>query len=320
MRFDILTIFPEIFSSYINESILKIAQEKGLIEIHIHNIRDFSKDKHKKVDDTPFGGGAGMLMTAQPLYDAIKYVKTLNKGEVIYFTPQGKTLTQSKVEKFAKIALQDEKKGESNSEDNHIIYKNESILFESKVKISVSIENRNTSNILNKTVETFISAENKNMNEGDISEENRNEGNINEANVNEDNINGNKGINEGNMNKDNINEGISNGIILLCGRYEGIDQRIRDLLVDEEISIGDYVLTGGELAAMIFVDSVSRLIPGVLGSEESHMEDSFSKKFKRKKEYPQYTRPAEFKGLKVPDVLISGHHANIEKWKEDNLK
>lgn len=214
MRFDILTIFPEIFSSYFQESILKIAQEKGLIEIHTHDIRQYSKDKHKKVDDIPFGGGAGMVMTPQPLYDAIQALKKINQGPVIYLSPQGATLTQSKVEKFAK-ADQD--------------------------------------------------------------------------------------------------------LIILCGRYEGIDQRIIELLVDQEISIGKYVLTGGELAAMVMVDSISRLIPGVLGKEESHLEDSFSKNLKRKKEYPHYTRPAEFKGLKVPEVLTSGHHKKIAKWREDNL-
>ncbi len=215
MRFDILTIFPEIFNSYFEESILKRAKEKNLIEIHTHDIRKFSKDKHKKVDDMPFGGGAGMVMTPQPLYDAIEHVKTLNKGPVIYMSPQGKVLSQSKVEKFS-----------------------------SKYK----------------------------------------------------------------------------EIILLCGRYEGIDQRIRDTLVDEEISVGKYVLTGGELPAMIMVDAISRLIPEVLGKQESHLEDSFSLSLDRKKEYPHYTRPAVFKGMKVPEVLSSGNHKEIEKWRKKNLK
>ncbi len=215
MRFDILTIFPKIFSSYFNESIIKRAQEENLIEIHIHDIRQFSKDKHKKVDAMPFGGGAGMLMTPQPLYDAITYVKTLNNGPVVYMTPQGKTFTQARAERFAK--------------------KDQDLIF-------------------------------------------------------------------------------------LCGRYEGIDQRIRDSLIDEEISIGNYVLTGGELAATILIDSISRLISGVLGKEESHLEDSFSKSLGRKKEYPHYTRPSEFKGMKVPNVLLSGHHKNIEIWRKKNLK
>lgn len=215
MRFDILTIFPNIFSSYLKESIIARATKNKLIEIHIHDIRKFSKDKHKKVDDVPFGGGAGMVMTPQPLDAAITAVRKHNKGPVIYLTPQGQTFSQTKAEKF--------------------------------------------------------------------------------ANKNED-------------------------LILLCGRYEGIDQRIRDLHVDMEISIGKFVLTGGELPAMIMIDAISRLIPGVLGKEESHLEDSFSAKLNRKKEYPHYTRPATFKGMKVPEVLLSGHHKKIETWRKNKLK
>ncbi len=215
MRFDILTIFPQIFDSYLQESILKRAQEKALIEIKVHDIRDYTKDKHKKVDDSPFGGGAGMVMTPQPLYECITAVKKENKGPVIFLTPQGKTFTQARSEKLA------EKKQE---------------------------------------------------------------------------------------------------LILLCGRYEGIDQRIRDTLVDEEISIGNYVLTGGELPAMVLVDSISRLIPGVLGKEDSHLDDSFSQNFQRKKEHPHYTRPATFKGLKVPEVLLSGDHKKIAAWRKKHLK
>lgn len=218
IRFDILTIFPQIFESYFNESIIKRAQNKELVKIVIHDIRKFSKDKHKKVDDIPFGGGAGMVMTPEPLYNAIKFVKKTNKGKVVYLSPQGKVLTQVKVEKLS-----------------------------SEIK---------------KT----------------------------------------------------------EGMILICGRYEGIDQRIIDLLVDEEISIGKYILTGGELPAMILVDAVTRLIPGVLGKEESHQSDSFSKALKRKKEHPHYTRPANFKGEKVPDILISGNHKEIEKWRKSKLK
>lgn len=215
MRFDILTIFPDIFESYLKESIIKRAIQKKSIKIVIHDIRKFSKDKHRKVDDIPFGGGAGMLMTPQPLYDTIKHVKKSNKGPVIYFSPQGKTFTQIKAEKFAK------KKTD---------------------------------------------------------------------------------------------------LILICGRYEGIDERICQLLVDEKISIGDYVLTGGELPAMILIDAISRLIPGVLGKEQSHLEDSFSLALGRKKEYPHYTRPAVFKGLKVPEVLLSGHHKKINDWRKSKLK
>ncbi|MFA5820853.1 MAG: tRNA (guanosine(37)-N1)-methyltransferase TrmD [Candidatus Gracilibacteria bacterium] len=215
MRFDILTIFPEIFDSYLKESIIKRAIAKKLIKIRVHDIRKYSKNKHRKVDDIPFGGGAGMVMTPQPLHDAIKAVKKLNKGPVIYLTPQGETLTQIKVEKLSKK---------------------------------------------------------------------------------------------------------KSGLILICGRYEGIDQRIRDLLVDEEISIGEYVLTGGEIPAIVLLDSVSRLIPGVLGKAASHLEDSFSKSLDRKKEYPHYTRPAIFKGKSVPAVLLSGNHKEIEKWRRAHLK
>lgn len=214
MRFDILTIFPEIFRSYFDESIIKRAIEAKLIEIHIHDIRKYSKDKHKKVDDIPFGGGAGMVMTPQPIADCLTAIKKHNSGPVIYLSPQGQRFTQSKAEKLSK----------------------------------------------------------------------------------------------------------KSDIILLCGRYEGIDQRIIDLFVDHEISIGDFVLTGGELPAMILLDAVARLIPGVLGKDASHEHDSFSKAFKRKKEYPHYTRPKEFLGLSVPEVLLSGHHAEIEKWRKKNLK
>ncbi len=215
MHFDILTIFPNIFNSYFKESIIKRAKDKKLISIKTHDIRKYSKDKHKRVDDMPFGGGAGMLMTPQPLYDAITQLKKKNKGPVVFLSPQGKLWSQSKAESFS-----------------------------TKYK----------------------------------------------------------------------------EMIILCGRYEGIDQRIRDTLIDQEISIGNYVLTGGEIAAMVLVDSISRLIPGVIGAEESHLEDSFSKSLNRKKEYPHYTRPAKFKGMEVPEVLLSGHHKKIENWRKKNLK
>lgn len=215
MRIDICTLFPGMFKSYFGESILKRAQESGLLEVHFHNIRDFSKDKHKKVDDTPYGGGAGMLMTPQPLYDCITAVKKLNKGPVVFMTPQGAKLTHTRVKRFAKR-------------------------FDS--------------------------------------------------------------------------------LIIVCGRYEGIDQRIRDLLIDFEMSIGDYVLTGGELPAMVIVDAISRFIPGILGDDNSAEEDSFSRRLSGKKEYPHYTKPAKFKGLEVPEVLRSGNHAEIEKWRKENLK
>lgn len=212
MRFDICTIFPDMFKSYLDESIIKRAQKEGHITIHTHNIRDFTKDKHKKVDDTPYGGGPGMLMTAQPIYDCIKHIQKKNKGPVIFFTAQGKQLTHTSAKRFSKL----------------------------------------------------------------------------------------------------------DSAILVCGRYEGIDQRVIDLLCDEEVSIGKYVLTGGELPAMVFVDVVSRLIPGVLGEDESSEEESFSRKLGGKKEYPQYTRPVKFKGLEVPEVLRSGNHKEIAKWKDEN--
>lgn len=216
MRFHILTIFPEMFQGFLNESILKKAQGHGVIEINLHNIRDYSKDKHKKVDDTPYGGGAGMVFTPQPLFDCIEAVKKLApKGPVIYLSPRGVRLTQVRAER------------------------------------------------LNTKFDQYI---------------------------------------------------------LICGHYEGIDQRVIDALVDFELSIGDFVLSGGELPAMVFVDVMSRLVPGVLGNEESHQEESFSKRLGRKKEYPHYTKPAEFRGMKVPEVLLGGHHAEIEKWRRKNLK
>ena len=205
MKFDVLTLFPEMFE-VLNQSILGKAQEKNLIDINLINIRDFSKDKHKKVDDSPYGGGAGMVMRADVVYDAFKSVKTPN-SKLIYLTPQGNTLNQAKVEELAK--------------NEHLI--------------------------------------------------------------------------------------------LLCGHYEGIDQRVIDKIVDEEISIGDYVLTGGEIPAMVLIDSVSRYIEGVIKSD-SKEEESFSQGLL---EYPQYTRPEEFKGQKVPEVLLSGHHQKIDKWRKE---
>ena len=210
MRIDILTLFPEMFEN-LKMSILGRAQEKNLITVNLVNIRDFSKDKHKKCDDYPFGGGAGMLMTPQPLYDAIMSVKT-EESYVIYMSPRGNVFTGKKVINYAKT------------------YKH---------------------------------------------------------------------------------------LIVVCGHYEGIDQRIIDLCIDEEVSIGDYVLTGGELPAMVLVDSVSRYVDGVL-SEGSTDEESFSNNLL---EYPQYTRPAEFMGLKVPDVLVSGNHEKVREWRyEQSVK
>ena len=205
MKFDVLTLFPEMFD-ILNESIIGRAKEKGLININLINIRDFSKDKHKKVDDTPYGGGAGMVIGPDVVYDAYKSVQD-NKAKVIYMSPQGKKLNQKKVEELSK--------------QEHLI--------------------------------------------------------------------------------------------LLCGHYEGIDQRVLDKIVDEEISIGDYVLTGGELPAMVLIDSVSRYVQGVL-KENSTKEESFSQGLL---EYPQYTRPEIFNGKQVPEVLLTGHHKNIEKWRRE---
>lgn len=204
MKFNVLTLFPEMFET-VKQSVTGKAIEKNIIELNLINIRDFSKDKHKKVDDTPYGGGAGMVMRADVVYDAYKSIEDKN-AKVIYLSPQGKTLNQQKVEKLSK----------------------------------------------------------------------------------------------------------EESLVLLCGHYEGIDQRVLDEIVDEEISIGDYVLTGGEIPAMVLIDAVSRYVPGVL-TEKSIMEESFSSGLL---EYPQYTRPETFNGKKVPDVLLSGHHENIEKWRK----
>ena len=205
MQFDVLTLFPEMFEP-IKQSILGKAIENEKIKLKLVNIRDFSKDKHKKVDDTPYGGGAGMVMKPDVVYDAYKSVYEENT-KVIYLSPQGKTLNQKKVEELSK--------------EKHLI--------------------------------------------------------------------------------------------LLCGHYEGIDQRVIDKIVDEEISIGDYVLTGGEIPAMVLIDTVSRYIDGVL-NQESIKEESFSQGLL---EYPQYTRPEIFEGEKVPEILLSGHHENIEKWRQE---
>jgi len=243
MRFDILTIFPQIFDSYFNESIIKRARKERIIDIYIHDIRQFTEDKHNKVDAKPFGGGPGMLMTPQPIYDAILHVKKFNNGPVIFTTPDGKIFKQRLAEKIAKKLIKQQTK-------------------------TNQVKARNSKDGNSKTSPAKPQP----------------------------------------------------GLILLCGRYEGIDQRIRDNFIDEEWSIGKYVLTGGELPAMVIVDAIARLIPGVLGDEESPEEESYSSALKGRKEYPQYTRPAEFKGHKVPDVLTSGNHAKIKEWKIKKLK
>lgn len=211
MRIDIITIFPNVFSPILNESIIRRAQNKGKVKIYVHNLRDYSSDKHKKVDDRPFGGGSGMLMRPEPIFKAVEYIKSKvksKKSKVILLCPQGKKLTQGACERLAK-------------------YKH---------------------------------------------------------------------------------------LILICGHYEGVDERVRKYLVDEEVSIGDYVLTGGELPAMVLIDSVIRLIPGVLGDKNSLNFESFEGNLL---EYPHYTRPANFRNMRVPEILLSGDHKKIEAWRKE---
>lgn len=215
MIFDIMTLFPELVDYVLSESIIGRARKSGAIEIKTHNIRDYSEDKHRRVDDAPYGGGKGMLMMAPPIYNCYEAIVNMRKAQipdvkpyVIYMSPTGKVLNQKKAEEL--------------SAREHII--------------------------------------------------------------------------------------------ILCGHYEGVDRRIVDEIVDEEISIGDYVLTGGEIPACILTDCVARLCNGVLADSECYEKESISC---GKLEYPQYTRPYEFHGVKVPDVLISGHHAKIEKWRDE---
>jgi tRNA (guanine37-N1)-methyltransferase len=213
IRFDILSIFPEMFESPFNCSILKRAQEGGVVEIHLHNIRDYTEDKHKMTDDAPYGGGGGMVMKVEPIDRALASVAPVRDNAlVVLLTPQGETFNQ-------------------------------------KIAEEMSVYSR---------------------------------------------------------------------IVLICGHYEGVDERVRVYLVDKEISVGDFVLTGGELSAMVVVDAVSRLVPGVLGNYESASFDSFSTGLL---EYPHYTRPAHYRDWQVPEVLLSGHHREIETWRrKESLK
>lgn len=214
IRFDVLTLFPDMFRAVLGDSIINRAAERGLIELHFTDIRDYTKNKHRKVDDYPYSGGGGMLMTPQPIYDAyMSITEGLDyKPYTIYMSPRGRVFNQQTACDLSKM--------------KHIV--------------------------------------------------------------------------------------------LLCGHYEGVDQRVLDMLVDSEISIGDYVLTGGEIPAMAVIDAVSRMLPGVLANEKSYSDESH---FSGLLEYPQYTRPEEFMGVKIPEVLISGHHANIDRWKrEEALK
>lgn len=211
MQFDILTIFPNIFSSYFSESIIKRALEKNLIDIKIHDIRDFGEGKWKQVDDTPYGGGPGMLMMIEPVYKALKNIKRKKNSKVILFSPSGEKFDQKMAKDFSSL----------------------------------------------------------------------------------------------------------DQIVMICGHYEGIDSRIKEF-VDMEVSVGDYVLTNGNIPAMVLVDAVTRIIPGVLGNEDSFQEDAFYSDFKE--EYPQYTKPRKFKGLEVPSILLSGDHGKIEEWKKKMSK
>lgn len=211
MRFDVLTLFPEIFEGYLGQSVLKLAVQHGLVEVHLHNIRDWATDKHKTVDDRPFGGGPGMVLRVDRVVPCVEAVraKDSDPGHLVMLTPQGRRLTQTVVEELA----------------GH------------------------------------------------------------------------------------------RRLLLLCGRYEGFDERVRILVQPDEISIGDYVLNGGEVAAMVIIDSVIRMVPGVLGDDRSNRDDSFAGP-ERLLEYPHYTRPRVYRGLEVPDVLLSGNHQQIAQWRQ----
>ncbi len=210
MRIDIITLFPEMFEPVFNDSIIGRAQKSGEISIHTHQLRDFAFDKHRRVDDTPYGGGMGMLMKAEPIALCFEEIcrQTGERPHFVYMSPQGKTLNQQRLKELADIK----------------------------------------------------------------------------------------------------------NICVLCGHYEGVDQRLLDSFIDEEISIGDYVLTGGEIPAMVFCDALCRMVPGVLTNNECFTEESH---YNGLLEYPQYTKPSEWRGIEVPDVLLSGHHANIEKWRKE---
>ncbi len=211
MRFDIVTLFPDMFPGYLSQSLLNKAIEAGIVDIHVHNMRDWSTDKHNKIDDRPYGGGPGMILSVEPVIRCVEAVQAMtdDPGQVIMMTPQGERLCQPTAERLA-------------------------------------------------------------------------------TNVR---------------------------MILLCGRYEGFDQRVVDILDPLELSIGDYILNGGEVAAMVVVDSLVRLVPGVLGDQQSSWDDSFSRG-NRMLEYPQYTRPQNFEGHEVPEILLSGNHKKIEQWRK----
>jgi len=213
LKVDIITIFPSMFKSPLEHGTLRIAQEKGLLKVCLRDLRDYTHDKHRQVDDTPYGGGSGMVMKPEPFFEAVEDISQKDiegfkkKASIVLLTPQGESLQQAKVKEMA----------------------------------------------------------------------------------------------------------MKSHLVLLCGRYEGIDERVREHLITDEISIGDYVVAGGELPALVLIEAVARLIPGVLGDDYSKEEETFSLKLL---EYPQYTRPAEYRGHKVPEILLSGNHAKIEEWRK----
>lgn len=230
MTFHIITIFPDIFDSYFGESIIKRAREKKLVDIKIHNLRDYTEDKHKTVDDTPYGGGAGMVLKVDPIFKCLEEIQKSLKARLFPSSSRALRIPQSQALRV--------------------------ILFSAKGKRYTQADAKRLSKYEN--------------------------------------------------------------IVMICGRYEGVDERVAKYLVDEEISIGEYVLTGGEIPAMAVVDSITRLIPGALGNADSPKDESFSKK--NYLEYPQYTKPAEFEGWKVPEVLMGGNHKEIEDWRKKNSK
>lgn len=210
MKIDVLTLFPGMFAGPLDESIIQRARRDGIVDLQIHNLRDYTHDRHKTVDDRPFGGGPGMLLKPEPIFEAVEHL-TSEETHVVLLCPSGRTFNQ-------------------------------------QIAVELSRHSR---------------------------------------------------------------------LLLICGSYEGVDERIRESLVDDELSIGDYVLTNGALPAMVIIDAVIRLLPGVLGDDDSSVDESFSKGLL---EYPQYTRPADFRGMKVPEILLSGHHAEIAKWRLEQAR
>lgn len=210
MKIDVLTLFPGMFAGPLDESIIKRARETGTLDLRIHNLRDYTHDRHRTVDDKPFGGGPGMLLKPEPIFEAVEALAT-ERTHVVLLSPSGRTVNQAVVRELAQLSH----------------------------------------------------------------------------------------------------------LLLISGSYEGVDERVRETLVDDELSIGDYVLTNGALPAMVIIDAVTRLLPGVLGDDASAVDESFSHGLL---EYPQYTRPAEFRGMKVPEILLSGHHAEIAKWRTEQAR